>query len=371
LFTTASLCCGLASNIYELVALRVIQSVGGGAFMPAATGIVTDLWGKDRDKALGLFSSIFPIGGIVGPVLGGVFVGYWSWRGIFLINVPIGVVLLVVGFVLIPSRPPSRNQGPFDLVGITLLGVSLLAGMLGVTYLGNPTHHGDDPLFIGPMVICIAAGYLFVRHTRRAASPFISPRLLYGPVFGAMNVINVVFGAAAAGFGALVAVYAQDRLHISALSSSTMLVARSVGMVVAAGIAVRLLRRFGVRLPMTLGYLVIVVGLLLTLLNGPVLNPYTWVAVGATVTGIGIGISAPSSNNAALQLAPHNAAAIAGLRGMFRQVGGITAVSIVTSVAARSGDPARALGIAFIVFAAIVLAVLPLIQQVPDHRGSW
>ncbi|MBO0833741.1 MAG: MFS transporter, partial [Actinobacteria bacterium] len=67
LFTVASLCCGLANNIYLLIVLRAIQALGGGAFMPSATGIIADRFGSGRDRALGLFSSIFPMGGIVGP----------------------------------------------------------------------------------------------------------------------------------------------------------------------------------------------------------------------------------------------------------------------------------------------------------------
>src|SRR6202034_3560444 len=72
-FTVASLACGLSQNIYELIALRAVQAIGGGAFMPSATGIVADQFGPDRDRGIGLFTSIFPIGGIVGPVLGGLF----------------------------------------------------------------------------------------------------------------------------------------------------------------------------------------------------------------------------------------------------------------------------------------------------------
>ena len=104
LFTVASLSCGLANDIYVLVALRAVQAIGGGAFMPTATGIVADQFGPDRDRAIGLFTSIFPIGGIVGPVLGGVFVTYWSWRGIFLVNVPIGIVVLGAGARVRPAH---------------------------------------------------------------------------------------------------------------------------------------------------------------------------------------------------------------------------------------------------------------------------
>src|ERR1700733_13592628 len=97
LFTIASLCCGFADNIYLLVTLRGFQAIGGGAFMPSATGIVSWQFGPDRDRAVGLFSRFFPVGGIIGPILGGVFVTYWSWRGIFFVNVPIGLVLVVLG----------------------------------------------------------------------------------------------------------------------------------------------------------------------------------------------------------------------------------------------------------------------------------
>ena len=89
-FTVTSLCCGLANDIYTLVALRALQALGGGAFMPSAAGIVSDHFGRNRDRAVGMFASIFPIGGIIGPIMGGFFVTYWSWRGIFLINVPPG-----------------------------------------------------------------------------------------------------------------------------------------------------------------------------------------------------------------------------------------------------------------------------------------
>ncbi len=103
LFTLASLCCGLAGNIYLLIALRGVQAIGGGAFMPSATGIVSELFGASRDRAVGLFASIFPIGGLVGPVLGGVFVTYWSWRGIFLVNIPVGITLICLGAIVIPD----------------------------------------------------------------------------------------------------------------------------------------------------------------------------------------------------------------------------------------------------------------------------
>lgn len=76
-FTIASLLCGMANDIYVLVVLRAVQALGGGALMPSATGIVAEHFGRGRDRAVGMFTSIVPIGGLVGPVLGGIFVTYW------------------------------------------------------------------------------------------------------------------------------------------------------------------------------------------------------------------------------------------------------------------------------------------------------
>ena len=80
--------------------------------MPSATGIVSDHYGSNRDRAVGMFSSIFPIGGIIGPIIGGFFVSYWSWRGIFLVNVPIGVVVIVMAAKFIPRNNSSTTANP-------------------------------------------------------------------------------------------------------------------------------------------------------------------------------------------------------------------------------------------------------------------
>ena len=91
LFTASSLACGLAPNIYSLVAFRFLQGIGGASFLPTAAGIVSDQFPEHRERAIGLFTSIFPIGGIVGPNLGGWIVSRYSWRYIFYINLPIGI----------------------------------------------------------------------------------------------------------------------------------------------------------------------------------------------------------------------------------------------------------------------------------------
>ena len=371
LFTVASLCCGLANDIYVLVALRAVQAIGGGAFMPSATGIVAEQFGRDRDRALGLFASVFPIGGILGPVLGGVVLTYWSWRGIFLVNVPIGILLVICASLLIP-RTGRHVLGRLDGLGVLLVGTTLLPAMFGIAYLGSASASLASPAFVVPEVLAAVSLTLFVRHARRAPAPFIPARLLVGRGFGVMNLLNFLYGAAALGFSALVPLYAEQRFGIASLEAGTLLTARAVGMISTAALAALLLRRTGHRWPMVIGYVIVIVGML-GLAYGPAggVSPYLWLAAAAAVSGVGMGTATPASNNASMSLAPDQAAAIAGLRGMFRQTGGITAISVTTAFLARATDPGLAQAWVFVVFAGILAAALPLIRRVPDQHGSW
>jgi EmrB/QacA subfamily drug resistance transporter len=369
-FTLASLCCGFAPNMALLLVPRFIQALGGGAFMPSATGIVADHFGAERDRAVGMFTSILPVGGIIGPIVGGVFVSYWSWRGIFLVNVPIGIVLIALTVKFIPSSSSVRKQSRVDLRGIILLAVLIATAMFGISYLGSGQVPLYSPVFLGSEAVALVALWAFVRHSRRDAAPFVPYRLLRGRGFGIMNLINLVYGAAALGFSALVPLYAQDRYHIAPLGAGTLLTARAVGMIAVAGVAAMALRRTGYRLPMVIGFAVLAGGLVMMSLS-PGISPYAWLAIAAAITGFGMGLSVPASNNASLQLAPDQVAAIAGLRGMFRQSGAIIAVSVTTAIIARSSHPGLVQAHVFLVFAVLLIALLPLIRLVPDHHGNW
>lgn len=370
-FTVASLACGLVNDIAWLVVLRAVQAVGAGAFLPSASGIVADHFGPNRDRALGMFTSIFPIGGIVGPVLGGVFVTYWSWRGIFLVNVPIGVALIVMSLILIPeSRTRSRQR--IDVHGLVLLGTLILGTMLGVTQLGSPDGSLLSVGFLLPEAIALAALVLFLRHAARAEEPFVPIQMLRGRGFGVINLINLLQGSAAIGFGALVPLYAESRYGMSSLQAGSALTARAVGMICVAGIATFALRRTGYRPPMMIGFSLIGLGTLATAIAAPeAIGGYVWLSVAGGICGLGLGLALPASNNAVLQLAPDQVATISGLRSMFRQGGSIISVSIATALIARGTDPGITLAQIFVVFGCLLLLVVPLTLRVPEHRGSW
>lgn len=376
-FAGASLCCGLAQNIYLLIALRAVQAAGGAGFTPSATGIITENFGQARDKAVGLFGSIFPIGSMIGPVFGGLFVSYWSWRGIFFVNVPIGILLIIFCLRYVPRDPdpdPDRDgraRRPLDLTGMALLGVGTLALMLGISYLGEAGASASSPFFVAPMVAGLLGLALFGRHIRRVRDPFIPPRLITGRGFAAVNVVNILYGGAVAGMLALVPLYAVNRYHISALGSGTLLTAEGIAVIVASSLAAMGLRRTGYRWPLYIGSVCIAIGIAGLAIHPAALSPFAWLAISACLIGLGGGISSPASRNAGLQLAPDQSAPLAALRSTGRQVGQIAAVSITTAIIAASAAPGQLQAAVFVAFAVLLLACLPVIARVPEHRGSW
>src|SRR3954453_19251714 len=143
-FTLGSLLCGLAPNVYVLIACRVLQALGGGGFLPSCTGIVAEQFPETRSRMIGLFASIFPIGGILGPNLGGFIIEHFGWRQTFMINVPLGII--VVGLLVRqalapqPARPTAKRT--IDFFGTALFATSIIAFLIGLTLLGR------DPTFV-------------------------------------------------------------------------------------------------------------------------------------------------------------------------------------------------------------------------------
>lgn len=373
-FTAASLCCGLADNIYVLIALRAVQAAGGAGFTPAATGIIVDHFGNARDRAVSLFGSIFPTGAMIGPVFGGLFVSYWTWRGIFLLNVPIGMAVIVLAMRYLPRDRPrtGKTHARMDAIGMALLGSGLFAGMLAASYLGERNAHMWLPALAMLFAIAIVTLWMFFRHIHHSAQPFIAPRLVHGAGFGAVNLVNGLFGGITGGMVTLVPLYATNRYGINALDSGTLLMAQGIAAIVLTVAATLALRRAGYRLSLYVGGFIIVVGMLLLGLT-PIaaIPPYGWLAGSAFLVGAGRGVINPASRNAGLQLAPEQASTIAALRSMCMQIGSMATISIVTAILARSNDPGDIQAWVYVVAALLLIAASPLMARVPEHRGSW
>ncbi len=373
-FTLASLCCGMANDIYTLIALRALQAAGGAGFTPSATGLVVDYFGASRDRYVGLFGSIFPVGAIIGPIFGGLFVNYWSWRGIFLVNVPIGIAIALLALRFIPSDPlraPQKKERK-DPVGLALLGCGVFGAMLAASVLGEKSASALSAAFLAPLAASAVGLWLFVRHARRCDHPFIAPNLIYGKDFGAVNLYNALVGGVKLGVVALVPLYATNRYGFDALDSGTLLTAQGIaGILFTLGAALAL-RRSGYRPPLYIGTLVMVAGMvLLAIAPPPGMGAYLWLAIGAFLVGAGGGIINPASRNAGLQLAPGQASTLAALRSMGLQIGSIATISIATAIIAAAAHPGPAQAWFYIATAALFIVALPIVRRMPEYHGAW
>ena len=374
LFTVSSALCGLAPNVYVLIVFRALQAIGGGAFLPTATGIVADAFKEQRMKAIGLFSSVFPIGGVIGPNIGGLLIDQASWRWVFYVNVPIGAAVLVLTWLLYhpEQKPPVRR--PIDFLGIGLYGTAITAVLVSLTWMGkHPQAVTRAPLLWAVIAGAAALFVLWYRHEARTTAGMVDITLLRSRPFLAANLYNFLFGAGVFGFSAFLPTYAVLHYGMSATLAGTLLTPRAIAMMGTSTVAALFLLRFGYRLPMIVGVLAIALSLVLTGLGprdptilGVTLSSAVYLAITTTFIGFGFGLSGPASSNAALDIMPDKVSAITGLRGMFRQTGGTIGTAVVVFLISLFADEAYGLQVVFIGLGAFLLLVIPVVFLIPD-----
>ncbi len=373
LFTGSSMLCALAPNVYLLIFFRVLQAIGGGAFMPSAAGIVSDVFGaKNRGTAIGLFTSVFPIGGIIGPNLGGWVIDNFSWRAMFSVNVPIGIVLLAVGVFLLPSGGRVATSRSIDLVGAGAFAAGIVGIMYGMTVWGNEVNFSAQVVLW--IVLGIAALLYFVYHEGHSRDPMIDLRLLKERAFFAANLYNLLYGALVFGFFSFIPLYAVDQYGLSASAAGFILTPRAVVMIAVSAISSFMLIRFGYRLPMIIGIVLVAISLFLTSQGwhnktffGHGVSNVVLLSSLIMISGFGVGIGGPAANNAAIELMPDAVARITGLRGMFRTTGGVLGTASIVLFLSHYKNQGVGLEHVFFGLSILVLLVIPPIFLIPDN----
>ncbi|MFU0243042.1 MDR family MFS transporter, partial [Streptomyces scabiei] len=200
IFLVGSALCGIAQGMSELIAFRALQGLGGGGLMVLSMAIVGDLVPpRERGRYQGLFGAVFGATSVLGPLLGGVFTEHLSWRWVFYINLPVGVVALaVIAAVLHIPRRTTRHV--IDYLG-TLLIASVATCLVLVASLGGTTWAWGSPQIIGLAVLAVVLAALFVAVERRAAEPVLPLKLFRVRTFTLSAVISFVIGFAM--FGAM------------------------------------------------------------------------------------------------------------------------------------------------------------------------
>lgn len=243
-FLGGSALCGAAWNMSALVAFRAFQGIGAGGLIVMAMAIVGDLFTpRERGRYQGYIQAVFALASVAGPVLGGLFVDHLSWRWVFYVNLPLGVIALsVIGLTM--RTPARRTQHRVDYSGAVLL-VAAVCSLLLVTVLGG-THYGwTSPQILGLTLAFVLLTAVFVWWERRAAEPVLPLTLFTNPVIVVVDV--VLFLATCCFFAANVflPVYLQVVKHAAATNAGLLLLPMLLSIMLATTVSGRLVSRTG------------------------------------------------------------------------------------------------------------------------------
>ncbi|WP_214365079.1 MFS transporter [Pseudonocardia sp. H11422] len=341
-FAAASLICGLAPNIETLVAARALQGVGGALLTPGSLAIISAAFhGPHRAAAVGAWSGLGGIAGAVGPFVGGWLVE-WSWRAVFLLNLPLAVVVVAVALRHVPeTRDPDAAPG-LDLAGTTLAVLGLGALSWSLTDLGAS---GPTPGVLTGLAVGIGALTAFVFVERRSPHPLVPTELFRNPLFTAANAATLLIYAALSMVFVLLVLQLQTVAGFSPLAAGTALLPVTALMLLFSARAGALAQRIGPRLPLTIGPLISACGLLLMRRIGPGASWWLDVLPAVVVFGAGLTLTVAPLTATVLDAAPDRyAGAASGVNNAIARAGGLLSVALIPGLAgidnADYADPA-------------------------------
>jgi EmrB/QacA subfamily drug resistance transporter len=266
-FTAASMLCGAAQNLPELVGFRVLQGIGGGALTPVGMTMMLQVFSQqERVRASRYLIVPTTLAPASGPIIGGLLVDNASWRWVFYVNVPLGLAVLAFGTLFLRDTM-NRTDRPLDVPGFALSAVGFASVMYAASE-GASLGWGS-PSIVASGLVGLVLLVLLVRYELRRAEPLLDLRLFREPMF---RIMNVVAGFGAATFGAILFTFPlmmQEALHRSAIQSGLLVFPEALGVMSGTQLASRIYPKFGPR-RLTIGGLscVTVVALLLSRVDG-------------------------------------------------------------------------------------------------------
>lgn len=331
-FLIGSALCGAAQNLTELIVFRGLQGLGGGGLMVGTMAAIGDVVPpRDRGRYQGIFGAVFGLASVIGPLLGGLFTTSISWRAIFYVNLPIGVIAFGVLAATLPSRREETHHR-IDYLGAGLLAAALSAIVL-LSTLGGNSYPWGSPTIIGLGVLAVILLIAFVFVERRAAEPVLPPRLFRDRVFTVTGAIGLVVGFALFGSVTYLPLFLQVVLGASPTGSGLQILPLMGGLLVTSIASGQIISRTGRYKPFPIaGTAVMVVGLLLLSTLGPHTTRLT-ASLFMFVLGLGLGMVMQ-----VLVLAVQNAVDYRDLgvatsgATLFRSIGGCVGTAVVGSI---------------------------------------
>jgi EmrB/QacA subfamily drug resistance transporter len=330
LFTLGSLLCSLAPGLGWLVAFRMLQALGGSMLNPVAMSIVTNTFTDpaERARAIGLWGAVFGFSMALGPVVGGALVASVGWRGIFWVNIPVGIAAIILTALFVPeSRAPRARR--VDPVG-QLLVITALASLTYAIIEGPSSGWTSVPV-LGCFGLAAAALAGLLAYEPRRDEPLVDLRFFRSAPFSGATVLAVCAFAALGGFLFLNTLYLQDVRGLSALHAGLYTLPMAAMTVLLAPLSGRIVAVRGPRPPLVAaGIATAAGGALLTRLTGD--TSFGYLIVSYVVFGIGAGLVNPPITNTAVSGMPVSQAGVAaGIASTSRQVGSALGVAVAGS----------------------------------------
>jgi EmrB/QacA subfamily drug resistance transporter len=335
IFLVGSALCGLAQGMFELIAFRALQGIGGGGLIVTTMAVIGDIIPpRDRGKYQGFFGAVFGVSTVLGPLLGGFFVDNLSWRWIFYVNLPVGgLALVVIGAAFHARAVHVRHQ-------IDYLGASLLAGGLSsivlFTSLGGTTWPWESSQIVGLMALGVVLLVAFLFVEARAAEPLVPLELFRNRVFTVTSAVGFIVGLALFGAVTYLPLYLQIVKGHSPTTSGLLLTPLMAGVLVTSIGSGQLISRFGRYKPFPIAGTALMTVAMLMLSRISVGMPTWETALVMVLLGFGLGMTMQVLVLAAQNAVPYELLSVATSGStLFRQVGGSIGVSIFGAIFAN------------------------------------
>jgi EmrB/QacA subfamily drug resistance transporter len=337
LFSAASLMNGLATSAGILVAGRALQGLGGALVSPAALSVLTTTFaeGRERTTALGVWSAVAVGGGAIGLVLGGVLTTAFSWQWVFFVNVPVGIIAILLALRFVPESKVESATGGVDFAGA----ISITGGLVVLVYaLVNAETAGWLSLTtLGLLAIAAVLLATFYLLESRLRHPLIRLGIFRMRSITGSNLAMLLVAAGMFALFYFASIYVQEVLGYSALRAGLAFLPVTAGIIAGAGLSQQLIRRVGVRAVGLGGMSIAAVGLLL-LSRIPVAGTYLGdLLPGLMIMAVGMGLTfVPITLIATTNVEEHDAGLASGLLNTSQQLGGAIGLAVLSTLAAST-----------------------------------
>lgn len=330
LFTIGSLLSGFNSGLGLLLVSRAIQAVGAAMTMSTNNGIITEVFPfKERGRALGMIGSFVALGSIAGPGIGGLILAHLSWGYIFWINVPVGILAIVLGAVILPKDVTTTKQ-PLDKLGASLFAVVMVTLFSGI-FIGQEIGF-TKPVILGLFVIALAALLIFIRVELRHQNPVLALKLFKNAQFSISILCALLIFIANFFFNVIAPFYLENARGLAANYAGYALMTFPIVQVIVAPIAGAISDKIGPELLTFIGLVLISISQIGYMLSN-LTTPMWFFMFFIGLVGFGNGIFMAPNNSIVMSAVPVKDLGVAGgINALARELGMIVGISAATTV---------------------------------------